>query len=307
MICPSPLQPGDKIALISVAGKISRETVEKAAVLLEEEGFVTDIGAHAFGVLNTYAGTDQDRADDMQKAMDDIEVRAILFTRGGYGSLRTFMLLDWTEFHRHPKWLIGFSDITVFHSYLSMKGIASVHGVMTSYFFENGERTDSLDKMLDLLRGKSPEYDLSPNLLNIPGTCHGELAGGNLSILFSLRGTPLDRALDGKVLFIEDIQEFDYHIDRMMMNLKFGGLLSRLAGLIVGYFTETKSGETPYGQEAYEIIREAVSGYGYPVVFGFPAGHELPDYPLLMGSEIHMDVTGDRVMIKQPFPSKKDA
>jgi muramoyltetrapeptide carboxypeptidase len=307
MICPSPLQPGDKIALISVAGKISRETVEKASDLLKDEGFVTETGSHAFDVVNTFAGTDLHRAADMQKALDDPEVRAILFTRGGYGSLRTFMLLDWTEFLRRPKWLIGFSDITVFHSYLSMKGVASVHGVMTSYFFENGERTDSLDRMLELLRGKSHHYNLSPNVLNIPGTCHGELAGGNLSILFSLRGTSLDRSLDGKVLFIEDIQEFDYHIDRMMMNLKFGGVLSKLAGLIVGYFTETKSGETPYGHDAYEIIREAVSGYGYPVVFGFPAGHELPDYPLLMGAEIQLEVSEEKVMIKQPFPGDKNA
>jgi muramoyltetrapeptide carboxypeptidase len=307
MICPSPLQPGDKIALISVAGKISRETVEKAIVLLEEEGFVTQMGAHAFDVLNAYAGTDQDRASDMQKALDDPEVRAILFTRGGYGSLRTFMLLDWTEFHRHPKWLIGFSDITVFHSYLSLKGVVSVHGVMTSYFFENGVRTSSLDKLLEVLRGKSPEYDLPPNPLNIPGTCQGELTGGNLSILYSLRGTSLDVSLAGKVLFLEDIQEFDYHLDRMMMNLKFGGVLSSLAGLIVGYFTETKSGETPYGQDAFEIIREAVSGYSYPVVFGFPAGHELPDYPLLMGAEIRMEVTGEKVIIKQPSPGGKNA
>jgi muramoyltetrapeptide carboxypeptidase len=307
MICPSRLQPGDKIALISVAGKISRETVEKAQILLEEEGFVTQTGEHAFDVLNSFAGTDQDRAADLQKALDDPEVRAILFTRGGYGSLRTFMLLDWTEFHRHPKWLIGFSDITVFHSYLSLNCTVSVHGVMTSYFFENGVRTSSLDKMLEVLRGKSPEYDLPPNPLNIPGTCQGELTGGNLSILYSLRGTSLDGSLAGKVLFIEDIQEFDYHIDRMMMNLKFGGVLSNLAGLIVGYFTETKSGETPYGQDACEIIREAVSGYGYPVVFGFPAGHELPDYPLLMGAGIRMEVTEEGVKIKQPFPGSENA
>lgn len=304
MICPSPLLPGDKIALVSVAGKISMETVEKARILLEEEGFVAETGAHAFDALNMYAGTDQDRALDMQKAMDDPEVRAILFTRGGYGSLRTFMLLDWTGFHRHPKWLIGFSDITVFHSYLSMNGVTSVHGVMTSYFFDNGRRTDSLDRMLELLRGNSSEYQLPPNRLNITGSCRGELVGGNLSILYSLRGTPLDRPLDGKVLFMEDIQEFDYHIDRMMMNLKFGGVLSGLAGLIVGYFTETKSGETPYGQDAFEIIRDAVSGYGYPVVFGFPAGHELPDYPLLMGSEILVEVSEDKVLIKQPFPEQ---
>jgi muramoyltetrapeptide carboxypeptidase len=302
MIYPPFLQPGDKIALVSVAGNISRETVGKAAELLKEEGFVVETGAHAFDVLNMYAGTDPDRADDMQKALDDPGVRAILFTRGGYGSLRTFMLLDWTGFHRQPKWLIGFSDITVFHSYLSKEGIASVHGVMTSYFFEHEMRTSSLDKTLELLRGTPQEYRLAPHPLNIHGTCSGELAGGNLSILYSLRGTALDLSLDGKVLFIEDIQEFDYHIDRMMMNLKFGGVLAKLSGIIVGYFTETKSGSIPYGMEAYEIIREVVSGYGYPVIFGFPAGHELPDYPLLMGGHVQMEVSGDHVFVKQSFP-----
>lgn len=307
MVYPPFLQAGDKIALVSVAGNISPETVGKARVLLEEEGFVVETGEHAFDVLNMYAGTDRDRASDMQKALDDPGVRAILFTRGGYGSLRTFMLLDWAGFHRQPKWLIGFSDITVFHSYLSMTGVASVHGVMTSYFFENGMRTGSLDKTLELLRGIPQEYQLAPNRLNIPGTCSGELAGGNLSILYSLRGTSLDRSLDGKVLFIEDIQEFDYHLDRMMMNLKFGNVLSGLAGIIVGYFTETKSGAVPYGLNALEIIREAVSGYGYPVVFGFPAGHELPDYPLLLGGNTLVEVSEDKVLVKQSFSSGSHA
>lgn len=289
--------------MVSPAGKIVPEPVEKAGLLLESEGFLVETGAHAFDDHHMYAGTDSDRAGDLQKALDDPSVRAILFTRGGYGSLRTHTRLDWTGFHRHPKWLIGFSDITVFHSYLFGKGVASIHGAMTSYFFENGVRTESLNQMLDMLRGEMHPFRLTADPMNIPGSCSGELTGGNLSILLSLRGTPLDNPLEGKILFIEDIQEFDYHIDRIMMNLKFGGVLSGLAGMLVGYFTETKSTSVPYGLSAYEIIREAVAGYGFPVVFGFPAGHQLPNYPLLMGGNTRMEVTNEKVSVQQFFPA----
>ena len=204
--------------------------------------------------------------------------------------------------HLNPKWLIGFSDITVFHSCLSLKGVASIHGVMPAFFFENGLRTDSLDRLLDLLRGNSLNYSIEPNILNLPGTCHGELVGGNLSLLYSLRGTSLDLLYDGKVLFIEDISEFDYHLDRMMMNLKFGGALSRLAGIIVGYFTDTKIPASPFGKNAYGIIREAVEELNIPVIFGFQAGHELPNYPLIMGGEITMNVSDRSVEIWQILP-----
>jgi muramoyltetrapeptide carboxypeptidase len=305
MIIPPFLQPGDKIALVSVASKVNFEFVDKAKHLLESENFIVQIGAHAFDSYHTYAGNDFTRALDMQHALDDPEVKAVLFTRGGYGSLRTFVQLDWTGFNNSPKWLIGFSDITVFHSFMSINEVASIHGVMPSFFFDNGERTDSLDRLLDLLRGNSLEYQLKPNILNLPGSCHGKLVGGNLSILVSLRGTPLDQIFDGKVLFIEDISEFDYHIDRMLMNLKFGAKLSKLSGLIVGYFTDTKSSDTPLGLNANEIIREVVAGYGYPVVFGFPAGHELPNYPLVMGSEISLDVTDEMVSVRQTLNMSK--
>ena len=301
MIYPPFLQEGDKIALISAAGIVNREHVGKAKLLLETEGFVAEIGPHAFDTHNLFAGTDTDRALDMQRALDDPEVKAIFFTRGGYGSLRTLMLLDWSGFLLSPKWLIGFSDITVFHACLSTMKVASVHGVMPSFFFENGDRSESFDQLLGLLRGKSLKYQIPRNPLNLTGSCSGELVGGNLSLLISLRGTPLGQSFNGKVLFIEDISEYDYHIDRMMMNLKFSGTLSNLAGMIVGYFTDTKSGGTSFGTDAYGIIRDAVEGYGYPVVFGFPAGHEIPNYPLLMGSEISMDVSTERVFIEQLF------
>jgi muramoyltetrapeptide carboxypeptidase len=299
---PSPLHPGDKIAIVSPAGKVNPEYVESARQLLLQEKFEVEIYPHTYGEFHQFSGTDQERAGDLQQALDDPTVKAILFSRGGYGSLRTLMHLDWQGFDLNPKWLIGFSDITVFHSCLSLKGVASIHGVMPAFFFENGLRTDSLDRLLDLLRGNSLNYSIEPNILNLPGTCHGELAGGNLSLLYSLRGTSLDLLYDGKVLFIEDISEFDYHLDRMMMNLKFGGALSRLAGIIVGYFTDTKIPASPFGKDAYGIIREAVKELNIPVIFGFQAGHELPNYPLIMGGEITMNVSDRSVEIWQILP-----
>ncbi|HWS00279.1 MAG TPA: LD-carboxypeptidase [Prolixibacteraceae bacterium] len=298
---PPFLQPGDKIAMVSAAGKVSRETVEKAKKLLEDEKFVVGIGPHAFDAFHMFAGVDADRATDVQNAMDDSEVKAIFFTRGGYGSFRTLVQLDWSGFFEHPKWLAGFSDITVFHSYLSARGMCSIHGVMPAFFFENEVRTDSLDRMLDVLRGKGTEYQLQANRYNRTGKSQGVLVGGNLSVLSSLRSTPLDQTFEGKVLFIEDILEYDYHIDRMMMNLLYGNALSNLAGLIVGYISDTKTGTTPFGLTALEIIREAVTGFDYPVVYGFPAGHELPNYPLVMGMEISLDVTENAVVISQSF------
>lgn len=298
---PSFLHPGDKVAMVSVAGKVNRETVEKAKRLLEDEKFVVGIGAHAFDAFHMFAGTDTDRASDLQKALDDPEVKAIFFTRGGYGSFRTLVQINWTGFFNYPKWLVGFSDITVFHSYLSVREMISVHGVMPAFFFENEVRTDSLDRLLDVLRGKDNEYQLMADRNNRTGKSQGILVGGNLSVLLSLRGTPLDQSFDGKVLFIEDILEYDYHIDRIMMNLLYGGALANLAGLIIGYFSDTKTGSTPFGLSALEIIGEAVTGYDYPVVYGFPAGHQLPNYPLIMGKEISMDVTQNAVVIRQSF------
>ena len=299
---PSFLKPGDKIAIVSPAGKVNQKYIEIASQILRRENFVVEIYPHAFGEFHQFSGTDRERAADMQQALDDPTVKAILFSRGGYGSLRTLMHLDWQGFLGNPKWLIGFSDITVFHSCLSLKGFASIHGIMPAFFIENGQRTDSLDRLLDLLRGNSLNYDIRPNPLNLPGTCRGELTGGNLSLLYSLRGTSLDLSCDGKVLFIEDISEFDYHLDRMMMNLKFGGVLSRLAGIIVGYFTDTKIPASPFGKDAYGIIREAFEELNIPVVFGFPAGHELPNYPLIMGGEITMKVSERSVEIRQVLP-----
>jgi len=295
---PPKLSQGDKVAIISPAGKINRQIAEQGGELLRRQEFRVEIGIHAFDAEGIFAGPDLARAADMQKALDDKSIKAVFFTRGGYGSLRTHLLLNWSSFFKHPKWLVGFSDITVFHAYLSHHNIASVHGVMTAWYEQNEVLADSFLQLIGLLKGEKPDYSVIPNELNKNGVASGILTGGNLSIIQSLRGTPLDISPKGKILFIEDIDEHHYHIDRMIMNLKAGGVLEQISGLVVGYFTRMKDGETPFGKNAYQIIKEAVAPYKYPVIFGLQAGHELPNYPLLMGSEMSLYVSDNEVIMK---------
>lgn len=295
---PPTLKTGDKVSIISPASKIDRQIAERGAELLRQQGLRVEIGFHAFDREDMFAGSDIARADDMQKALNDKSIKAIFFTRGGYGSLRTHLRLNWSSFFKKPKWLIGFSDITVFHAYLSRHNIASVHGVMTAWFEQDAVLTDSFLRMMELLRGEMPDCNLLPHELNRNGLASGILTGGNLSIIQSLRGTPLDISPKGKILFIEDIDEHHYHLDRMMQNLKAGGILENLSGLVAGYFTGIKDGETPFGKSAYQIIKDAVASYHYPVAFGLQSGHELPNYPLLLGSQISLNVSENRVIIK---------
>lgn len=295
---PQYLRPGDKVSIISPAGKIERQIAERSSEILRQQGFQVEIGHHVFDEEGVFAGSDFARAADMQKALNDKSIKAIFFSRGGYGSLRTHLLLNWSSFFKKPKWLIGFSDITVFHAYLSRHNIASVHGVMNAWFEKDEILTNSFLQTMKLLGGEKPEYKVTPHKLNRIGVTSGILTGGNLSIIQSLRGTPLDISPKGKILFIEDIDEHHYHLDRMMLNLKTGRVLERLSGLVAGYFTGIKDGETPFGKTAYEIIKESVAPYNFPVVFGFQSGHELPNYPLLMGSRISLNVSEEQVIIK---------
>ena len=295
---PPYLLPGDKVSILSPAGKISRQVAERGAELLRQQGFLVEIGSHAFDEEGVFAGSDLARATDMQKALNDKSVKAIFFSRGGYGSIRTHLHLNWSSFLKKPKWLVGFSDITVFHAFLSRHEIASVHGVMTSWFEKDELLTGSFIEMIEMLKGKQPGYSINPHELNRNGAETGILSGGNLSIIQSLRGTSLDISPQGKILFIEDIGEHHYHIDRMMNNLKTGHILEKISGLIVGYFTAITDGEAPFGKTSAEIIREAVDSYRYPVCFGFPAGHELPNMPLIMGSRILLNVSDNEVKIQ---------
>jgi muramoyltetrapeptide carboxypeptidase len=297
MTTPQFLSPGDKIALAAPARFVEKSELENGIKLIRSKGYEVVEGKNLFEKDNQFAGTDFQRVEDFQSFIDHPEVKAIFCVRGGYGSARIVNCLNWNNFIHNPKWIVGFSDITVFHSQLQRLGVESLHGSMI--FSLSHERPDiqSFNEIFEILSGNSPIYEIPPHPLNKPGTAKGILVGGNLSVLYSLRGTPFDLDTRDKILFIEDIDEYLYHIDRIMINLKLGGIFNTLRGVIVGQMTNMKDNQIPFGKNAYEIIEEYVRNQGIPVIFGFPAGHESPNRPLILGREIIMEVS-EKVSIK---------
>ena len=299
MKTPPFLTPGAKIRIVTPAGKCTGEQVMPAVNWLRENGYQVEPGRNIFGQYFQYSGVDQDRLSDLQEALDDPEAKAIICTRGGYGTIRLIDQLDFSRFRKHPKWLVGYSDITVLHNRLHLSGFPSIHGAMCRSFFpENGLPSDTLLSLMDLLRGDKPDYDIVPSPLNHPGTETARLVGGNLSLLYSLIGTPYDLDTAGKILFIEDIGEYLYHIDRMMVSLRLSGKLKYLAGLVVGQFSEVKDNEEPYGKSVEEIILDAVRDYNFPVCFNFPAGHGQSNLALRLGSVWKLKVTDNQCSLK---------
>jgi muramoyltetrapeptide carboxypeptidase len=298
MQLPPFLQIGSVVRLVSPAGVIDSELVEGAATCLKNWGMSVQVGKNALLRNGRFAGNSQQRLSDLQEALDDTECKAIFCTRGGYGTIQIIEKLNWDSFIKHPKWLIGYSDITMLHTFLQNKGIASIHGGMAkalavSLFSEQ----EHVNVLKSILFGSFPTYSCEPSLLNRRGNAVGPLAGGNLSILYSLRGTPYDHIPEKSILFIEDIGEQPYVVDRMMRNLKLGGILSHISGLIVGNFSNYE--EDPlFGKTVSEIVADAVSEYSYPVCFGFPVGHDGRNLPLIGGAEVELDVQNKGVHLK---------
>jgi muramoyltetrapeptide carboxypeptidase len=294
MIRPDYLKEGDTVAVISTARKVSKAELKPAADILTSWGLKVQYGKNLFRTDRQYAGTDEERAADFQRALNS-KAQAILFARGGYGTVRIIDTIDWKKFVKSPKWLIGFSDITVIHSHVHRHcNIKSFHAPMAFNFANLNASCLSVFK--ETLFGNPLRYSSSkqqPHLekLNRKGKAKGVLVGGNLSVLYSILGSASDSEMDGKILFLEDLDEYLYHIDRMMMNLKRNGKLKGLAGLIVGAMSEMKDNEIPFGRTAEEIIHDAVAEYSFPVVYGFPAGHIPNNYPLIFGNEITLNVT----------------
>lgn len=299
MIIPPYLQPGDRIRIVSPAGKVQREKVLPGIELLMDEGYDVVVGKHVFDRHFQYAGTDRQRASDFQEAIDDSNAKAIICVRGGYGSVRITDLIDFSPLLKNPKWLVGFSDVTVLHAVLNKLGIASVHGAMPGFFLENKKPARSFFSLIELLTSGKSRTEIQANSLNRAGTCSGELVGGNLSLIYSLQGTPWQLQTSGKILLIEDLAEYFYHLDRMMQNLRLAGQLRDLAGLVVGGFTEMKENESPFGLTAYEIILEAVRDYRFPVCFDFPVGHIPKNLSVMFGSRYQLDVRENCRLIRQ--------
>lgn len=293
MIRPNFLKPGDTVAIVASARKVSRLEMKPAIDLLKSWGLNVQPGKNLYKEDRQFAGTDEDRAADIQKALNSKTVKAILFARGGYGTVRIVDRLDWKRFVKDPKWIIGFSDVTVLHSHIQRHlGMETLHAPMALNI--NKLSPACMQVLKDTLFGQRLRYTWAPKgaigSLNRKGKSKGVLTGGNLSMLYSLLGSPSDIDTNGKILFIEDLDEYLYHVDRMMMNLKRNGKLSTLKGLIVGGMTEMKDNTIPFGRTAEEIIREAVAEYDYPVVFGFPGGHLPNNYPLILGREATLNV-----------------
>jgi muramoyltetrapeptide carboxypeptidase len=294
MIIPPYLQPGDNIAIVATARKISEEEVLPAITFLKNLGLNVVTGKHLYKTEHQFAGSDSERSEDLQWAMDDDNIKAIVIARGGYGSVRLVEYLDFNRFVNHPKWIFGYSDVTVLHNLIHRQGIASLHATMPINFHKNEEATQSL---VNCLFGKEIKLESTPNPLNRAGQANAQVVGGNLSLLYSLAGTPYDLDTAGKILFIEDLDEYLYHIDRMMMQLKLSGKLKHLAGLIVGGMTDMKDNTIPFGQTAQQIIYDAVKHYAYPVCFDFPAGHIDRNLALYFGKEATLSVSSQTVSL----------
>ena len=295
MIRPPYLKAGDTVAIVATARKVSKFEIKPAIDLLKSWGLEVLPGKNLYKDQNQFAGSDEDRAGDLQRALNNKNVQAVIFARGGYGTVRIIDQIDWKKFVKQPKWLIGYSDITVIHSHVHKHCLVqTMHAPMSLNIAKLSAPCQQVLK--ETLFGKQLRYSSSKQLpqlvkLNRQGKAKGQLVGGNLSLIYSLAGTESDIDTAGKILFLEDLDEYLYHIDRMMMNLKRTGKLKDLAGLIVGGMTEMKDNAIPYGKTAEEIIHDAVKEYSYPVVYGFPAGHIPNNYPLIMGKEVTMNVT----------------
>ncbi len=287
------LKTGDRIRIVAPAGKVQPEKITPGIQLLEQQGFEVVIGPHVFDPHFQFASTDVNRLQDMQEAMDDHKCKAIICARGGYGAIRIVDQLSFEQFQHYPKWLVGFSDITVLHASFQQQGYCSIHGPMPAYYDKEGAPTESFLKLIQLLTGQPISYILTDSNDNRYGTTSGKLVGGNLSILHSLTGTPLQPQTQGKILFIEDLSEYLYHTDRMIRNLKLSGMFDGLSALLVGSFTDMRDNDSPFGQNVNEIIREAVNEYSFPVVFNCPSGHIDENMPLVFGADYSLITTSN--------------
>lgn len=295
MIQPSYLKKGDTIAIIATARKVSKEEIQPAVTFFESYGLSVLLGENLFEDDNQYAGSDLQRTKDLQWALNEKNIKAVIIARGGYGSVRLIEHIDFKEFKKHPKWLVGYSDVTVLHNAIHNQNIATLHATMPLNFNKNAEATKSL---VDALFGNLNEIKTESNSLNKLGTTEGILTGGNLSLIYSLAATSFDIDTTDKILFIEDLDEQLYHIDRMMMQLKLSGKLKNLKGLIVGGMTDMKDNAIPFGKDVEEIILDAVNEYNYPVCFNFPAGHIDRNLALYFGKEIELHVSTEGVSLK---------
>ena len=289
MITPPYLQKGDTVAILATARKHIVKSMQPTIDLLEGWGLHVVIGKSIGLEENQLAGNDEQRAADLQEQLDNPNIKAIWCARGGYGTVRVVDLIDFTAFKKSPKWLVGFSDVTVLHNHLNTMGYKSIHGIMPISLAKAS--TEAIESLRLSLFGQPLYYAIDPHPMNRLGKATGELVGGNLSILYSVLGSPSAIDCTDKILYIEDLDEYLYHIDRMMMNLKRNGCLESLKGIIVGSMTDMKDNDIPWGKNALEIVQDVTKQYNIPVIFNFPAGHIHDNRALILGNNVTIEVT----------------
>ena len=296
-IVPSPLKKGDKVAIIATARKISIELLEQAESVFRSWDLEPLRGLNLTNKKYHFSGTDQQRQEDLQWAMDDSKIKAVFCFRGGYGTVRILKGLTDDQLVNNSKWIVGYSDITALHLFMQNQvGMASLHGTMPINFNENTPA--ALSTLRTLLFNEQYELLAPAHHYNRMGTTTGQIIGGNLAIIQSLMGTPYEIDTKDKILFLEDVDEYLYNIDRMMWTLKLSGKLDHLAGLIVGGFTEMKDNDLPFGADAYDSILEKVNEYDYPICFDFPAGHIDDNRAIPFGVTLQLKVEEKGVVLK---------
>ena len=295
MIQPEFLKEGDTIAIVSTARKVYKEELKPVLKIIKSWGLQVILGKSIEAEENQFAGSDELRASDFQQQLDNPNIKAIWCARGGYGTVRMIDSLDFTEFEKHPKWIIGYSDVTVLHSHIHNLGVETLHAQMPVAIKTKSEATVS--SICKTLFGKEYSISISSEKNNRLGKVSGQLVGGNLSILYSLCGSPSAINTDDKILFIEDLDEYLYHIDRMLQNLKRNGMFANLKGLIVGGMTQMHDNEMPFGKTAEEIILDICKEYDFPITFNFPAGHIKDNRALILGGEVVLKVKKNEVTL----------
>ena len=294
LIKPEYLKKGDTVAIVAPSGVLKNYNayILKAKELLKSWELEVVIGENVFNDNGHFAGTDNQRSADFQFALDDKAIKAIWCARGGYGAMRVIDNLNFEKYKENPKWIIGYSDITAIHNDLHNNKSESIHGIMCKSLEKiDVDNNESISLLKKTLFGEKLSYTIEGNNYNIEGNSNGQLIGGNLTLLHCLLGSESSIDTDGKILFIEDLGEYLYHIDRMLISLKRAGYFDNCKGLIVGDFTDMRKNTTPFGRNLKELILDIVREYDFPVSFGFPAGHGEKNYPMILGREINLEVS----------------
>lgn len=298
---PAYLQKGDTIGICCPSGYMSLEKAQACINTFEDWGYSVKIGKTLGGdSTNYFSAKDKERLSDFQQMLDDEEIKALFCARGGYGIGRIIEQVNFKRFKKNPKWIIGFSDVTILHSHIYANyQIATMHAPMASAFNHGEFQNEYVQSFRNLLQGKKTRYSCAPHPLNRKGEAVGELFGGNLTILAHLTGTSSESQTKGKIFFLEDVGEYLYNIDRMFYQLRRSGKLSKLAGLIIGGFTNNKDTDRPFGKSVYEIIHDVVKEYDYPVCFGFPVSHEKENYALKLGLGHKLKIGKNKISLEE--------